>query len=128
MAAVGRTGPDVNQMVKFLLVGLVFLFLIMQFINFGAIGSEEDVDIFKEPPEDVVPQTFSYIIIAAAIWFGWKLTVGAEGRMDQKKFVTLIISAVALYFIYTAVLQPMLPDVLPNLGAAAVQLQSIVSP
>lgn len=123
--------PDSNEIIKFLIVGMVFLFLITSFINFSAIGSDDpDAKIFKSDfdYEATASGFFTLLIVGAAVWLTWNFTLGFTGRLDKKRLVTMVIMGIALYFIYNKILVPSGFLNLEPLEFAAYQLQAVIMP
>jgi hypothetical protein len=130
------TPPSINQVLKAMLLGLVVLFFLVQFINFAAIGSDdENAQVFKEDVDyaSVVPNTIGMLIVAIAMWLVWVVSMRASAeRFDKKYLITIIVAGILLYFLYAKILQPALAangvTWLPNLNFAAYQLQSVIKP
>ena len=145
--------PEAGGVVKFLIVGMVVLFLISNIININAFGKGTcdkpayttsgtcenangvwtSAEIFKPdvPYDTLIPQVYKWLIVGMAAWLAWKFTIGGEfeGRMDRKKFVTLAIMAVVLYFVYNKVIvgSGLIPGLNP-IEFAVYQLQSMMVP
>jgi len=146
-------GPDPNNMVMLLLVGLVFLYVITSVIDFSALTSEDDeAKILKDVEfsgtcsvgnhqgknacvaasgtwtPGLIPNTFTLLVVGMALWLAWSFTIGFGGRLDRKRVITMVIMGVVLYFIWNNVLVPSgFIDVKP-IEFAAAQLQSIIAP
>jgi hypothetical protein len=122
-------GISTNQIIKGLIFGLVIMFLMTQIFNFAALGSDDpDASVFREDVnyDDLVPQTFKWLITGMAVWLAWafiQIQTGAAGRLDRKRLVSMIITGVLLYFLYTKLIAPGLG--LPDLSFTAYQLQSV---
>ena len=148
-------GFNSDQFVRTLLLSLVFLFLITQIIDFAAIGKSsctykdgatktctelknqqecveshcqwQKVEIFT-PPTDwakYVGKGFLYLLVAFAVILAWRVTLTAGGTWNKKVLMTMVLVGVSLYFLYTGVLQPMLPDAFPELAQTAYRLQAM---
>lgn len=114
---------DSDNLLKTLLLGLVFLWMISQFVIFSNIGVE-GAEIFQAPPDDFVNQAFVMLIVAGAVWLSWLVLGQLSGSFNRKKLVSFAIVGVVLYFIYTTVLVPLVGA--PDLNLAAAGLQSMV--
>jgi hypothetical protein len=144
--------PDAEGVVKFLIVGMVVLFLITNVININAIGkgtcsnsaytskatctdnsgtwTSEDIYNDTVDYDELIPGVYKWLIVGMASWLAWTFTVGGglTGRLDRKKFITLIVMAVILYVVYNKILVGAGFLDLPPIEFAAYQLQSIVVP
>ena len=142
--------PKPGEMVRLLIVGMVFLFVITSIIDFSGLTSEEeDADIFKEFEivgtcsngdynsknacenaggtwtPGIIPNAFTLLIVGMAIWLAWTFTMGA-GRLDRKKLIALVIMGIVLYFLWNSVLVPSGWIDIQPIEFAAAKLQSIV--
>jgi len=123
-------GPNTNKMVQTLIVGLIFLYVITNVINFSAFGGDT-VDwgnLITNPDSDLVFQVFRLLIVGMAVWLAWNVTIGATGSLSRKKLLTMIVMGIALYYIYNSVLVPMLGGDLQPIEFAAAQLKMAIVP
>lgn len=121
-----------DNIIKFLLFGLVVLFALTKVIDFANIGVE-GADVFIAPGEDQIIQIFAWIILAIAVWVTWKWTNILEGRLDRKKLITLFILGIGLFVLYKYIVQPLCVGIsdacpLPELFESAALLKMAVVP
>lgn len=117
--------PSSSKIVQLVILGTVLLFIASLFINFSAIG-QEGAQVFTAPPSDFVDQIWGVLFAAAGLYLAWIMVGKLGSPFTKRNFITFVLVAIGLYYLYTRVLQG-LPGI-PDLDLAVSSLRMAVVP